>query len=417
MTCNCTVKLSELKNTISWHQPSCCHKCAQSEVPLVVTPSNMEAFCGSVKVIAEPYFNVYKVGFVATPKMGDVYTFGSDNLSEYGVAVSVSMELMAQNYLGTMEYAKKLAAKEWNLYFAKHGQPAWITAALKQWGEKSQSKHLTIDDIKAAKEKILQAGYAATPSWGQDWGYGKDVVSGSTVVGDLTHLLPGLQETVQCPARNKYSCTTCVVTGALCTHGQDEKHRSRCPQTLTIQRMIVHLNDTHRWARETEIADWLETLDVDLSFPAEAPPRPERPITPGENKLASVGSLIQGVYAAQIAHQQEQMDMFAGGIKKTSNSDHETMYYVDQAQVEQVSPGALHFSAYVKKGAGDWYLIKKVLSADGYLDLSPEQLGQWLTETDKPTLTPKALALQTKLEQGKQNGQFAVNPTKTRRKK
>lgn len=29
--------------------------------------------------------------------------------------------------------------------------------------------------------------------------------------------------------------------------------------------LIVHLNDYHRWTRE-QVADWLETLDIDLAF-------------------------------------------------------------------------------------------------------------------------------------------------------
>jgi hypothetical protein len=37
-------------------------------------------------------------------------------------------------------------------------------------------------------------------------------------------------------------------------------------QEMILSSMVIHLNDTHRWAREA-IADWLETLDVDLSFP------------------------------------------------------------------------------------------------------------------------------------------------------
>jgi len=34
---------------------------------------------------------------------------------------------------------------------------------------------------------------------------------------------------------------------------------------LTVERCIVNLNDSHKWSRE-QIADWLETLDVDLTF-------------------------------------------------------------------------------------------------------------------------------------------------------
>lgn len=29
--------------------------------------------------------------------------------------------------------------------------------------------------------------------------------------------------------------------------------------------IIIHLNDAHKWSREA-IADWLESLDIDLSF-------------------------------------------------------------------------------------------------------------------------------------------------------
>ena len=42
-----------------------------------------------------------------------------------------------------------------------------------------------------------------------------------------------------------------------------------CPVKTTressISSMILHLNDFHEWSRE-QIADWLESLDIDLSF-------------------------------------------------------------------------------------------------------------------------------------------------------
>lgn len=58
----------------------------------------------------------------------------------------------------------------------------------------------------------------------------------------LTRLLPALRTHTHCP-------------------GDD------CQMTGEIQAMIIHLNDRHHWTRET-IADWLETLDADLAFPA-----------------------------------------------------------------------------------------------------------------------------------------------------
>ena len=44
--------------------------------------------------------------------------------------------------------------------------------------------------------------------------------------------------------------------------------RSPCPEgdlgAVNLSSLIPHLNDNHRWTRE-RIADWLETLDVDLT--------------------------------------------------------------------------------------------------------------------------------------------------------
>lgn len=41
---------------------------------------------------------------------------------------------------------------------------------------------------------------------------------------------------------------------------------SHTPFRDTVLWLVIHLNDRHRWSRE-DIADWLETLDMDLSFP------------------------------------------------------------------------------------------------------------------------------------------------------
>lgn len=67
----------------------------------------------------------------------------------------------------------------------------------------------------------------------------------ATVVSGLSKAIPALNEALMhCP---EVDC--------------DE------PEWVDILRkVIVHLNDAHRWTRE-QIADWLETLDVDLRFP------------------------------------------------------------------------------------------------------------------------------------------------------
>lgn len=71
----------------------------------------------------------------------------------------------------------------------------------------------------------------------------KPSVSGSTVTRGLLDVLPNLEGTVAYPCE-------CRGPGAL-------------------RDAIVHLNDSHRWTRE-QVADWLETLDLDLRFPASA---------------------------------------------------------------------------------------------------------------------------------------------------
>lgn len=58
----------------------------------------------------------------------------------------------------------------------------------------------------------------------------------------LSHKLPGMLEKVDCPACNK-----------------------QVYSTTDLRNQIIHLNDTHKWTRN-QVADWLETLDIDLAF-------------------------------------------------------------------------------------------------------------------------------------------------------
>lgn len=67
--------------------------------------------------------------------------------------------------------------------------------------------------------------------------------TGSIVQRNLKKLFPALNEQASCPACAKLDDKT----------------------TGTIDKMIIHLNDVHTWTREA-IADWLESLDVDLGM-------------------------------------------------------------------------------------------------------------------------------------------------------
>ena len=39
-----------------------------------------------------------------------------------------------------------------------------------------------------------------------------------------------------------------------------------CELKVSLERVVIHLNDSAQWSRE-RVADWLDTLDLDLSFP------------------------------------------------------------------------------------------------------------------------------------------------------
>jgi hypothetical protein len=68
----------------------------------------------------------------------------------------------------------------------------------------------------------------------------------NAIVGDLVAAIPALAEfRTTCP---EVGCTRYVLEGG-----------------ARLTTVVPHLNDHHRWSRE-EIADWLETLDVDLAF-------------------------------------------------------------------------------------------------------------------------------------------------------
>ncbi|HET9118502.1 MAG TPA: hypothetical protein VFN75_10605 [Pseudonocardiaceae bacterium] len=69
----------------------------------------------------------------------------------------------------------------------------------------------------------------------------KSLSDAPTVVDELTQLFPALTD----------NATVCPAVGACGPYRLDH--------------VIQHLNDQHRWARE-RIADWLDTLDIDLTM-------------------------------------------------------------------------------------------------------------------------------------------------------
>lgn len=66
----------------------------------------------------------------------------------------------------------------------------------------------------------------------------------------FAYKFPVMTEVAQCPAYNK------VRTDAPCNNRG------------SIYMLIQHLNDHHAWTREV-IADWLDSLDIDLTIKAQ----------------------------------------------------------------------------------------------------------------------------------------------------
>lgn len=69
--------------------------------------------------------------------------------------------------------------------------------------------------------------------------------SGGDINSALEEAIPALRTSVRCPG---------VTNGV------------RCLKDGPITGVVMHLNDNHKWSRH-DIADWLDTLDADLSFP------------------------------------------------------------------------------------------------------------------------------------------------------
>lgn len=100
------------------------------------------------------------------------------------------------------------------------------------------------DKLKKCAAEIEKMA-AALEANGIPDGLSKDAAEG------LPKLIPDIQTRIDCPGPNLRP-----------THHKDcsRKH-------LELFDAIMHLNDEHKWSRE-QIADWLDALDLDLSFPS-----------------------------------------------------------------------------------------------------------------------------------------------------
>lgn len=69
---------------------------------------------------------------------------------------------------------------------------------------------------------------------------------------ELRRAVPGIGTQVACPEDDCY-------LRYVNSDGKDIRY------TGSVLITVTHLNDIHKWTRE-RIADWLDTLDIDLTF-------------------------------------------------------------------------------------------------------------------------------------------------------
>lgn len=140
----------------------------------------------------------------------------------------------------------------------KAGMTSPIWADVKKSDEKFESFKFTMNDttallneLKAYQAKLggpySAGGYFAAKNDAVNWAIDDDLAHG--IVSSLAKAIPGFREMKQsCPMLGTPHCT-------------------RPTEKYLLYSTIIHLNDHHKWSRE-EIADWLETLDHDLTMHA-----------------------------------------------------------------------------------------------------------------------------------------------------
>lgn len=224
---------------------------------------------GNVKVTHEPYYDTWKVSWngalnymVTSQVVEQAHYFGEHQTVkimqriaqdmaktiEKDIFESLLASSMAPDSVKGMTYAQAKHASMKALYEQQanpktYSSPDWTSGS---WNDPAVD---ALGSLQVAADTIKNG--SATVSLTYEPAY-----KTGDVLGTLKKAIPGLKNArANCPASK-----TC---------GSEVYH------DMPVTEVIIHLNDTHKWTRE-KIADWLETLDVDLSFqePAEPPENP-----------------------------------------------------------------------------------------------------------------------------------------------
>ncbi len=176
--------------------------------------------------------------FFAKEKMSLLFTWLEDEYKNLGKAVSYASwtaESFTTMYLGDVYYSDQPV---------KAKKPESL-----HWQTKNYTWNVEDYDFSIPESPIsyksFGVSYPAPASVAPPESHYARAQSITEMVPDLTRIV------VPCPAE------TLDIPGST----------ARCGYSSTIFQIVIHLNDHHRWDRATQIADWLETLDADLTVP------------------------------------------------------------------------------------------------------------------------------------------------------
>lgn len=235
MSCHCdchTFNLSPLKPPCYGCAGNIFHSPADTDTP-PITRHNVHMLLGPVAIVDAPEYGAYRY---------TAWTLDPDPQKRQQLGVAMSYEMVQTVYPNEIKgEVLRAFAQECAKAYA-HKRPHWVRERLAA-GAPYLSHHA---DAAAYAWTLKPSLDPATPS-------------GHKIVADIHRSLPGLRQQVDCP-----DTALQVLTGEAVV--RDET----CPRRFALHRMIVHLNDEHRWDRG-RVADWLESLDVDLTFPSEPP--------------------------------------------------------------------------------------------------------------------------------------------------
>lgn len=143
-----------------------------------------------------------------------------------------------------MEQIKQQIQGQWNESFETK------VANLNALNEYYGMSHLTKEQMQKLHEETIKNLHwnAEVPAYhysSPSYHHKQSGKSTESVPGALRRVLPGIHSLV------RYPCDCCRDTYK--------------DKGFILQNVIIHLNDKAKWTRE-QIADWLESLDVDLEF-------------------------------------------------------------------------------------------------------------------------------------------------------